>query len=229
MPRDQVQGRLHNIVSSANLVYGLVFSGVAGTALSPLNVNEFDKGSTERTLVNFYNFAATLQFVICISGVLFTTFILMFLNAIPDTAIFRCVANFDWIMLYPYLIFYSLFLLAAQMFSAIILRSDEMWGIITCACGFLIFLLLFSHWIWAQRAAFPNTTMQFLPAFAVLSFNPFTWTFLFGNKYAKYEQACKTQADAMIQVRGGGRDIKERTQKAKAKSRCLANTRIFPC
>ena len=35
MPREQVQGRVHNIVSGAAMVYGLTLSGVASSALSP--------------------------------------------------------------------------------------------------------------------------------------------------------------------------------------------------
>ena len=111
-----------------------------------------------------------------------------FVTAVPDTAIFRCAANFNFIMVYPYLIFYSVYVLAAQVFCAIFIRSDYEWAIASMVVGLVIFHVLFSHWIWGQRAAFPNTTMHFLPAFAVLSFNPYTWTFLFGKKYTDYQK-----------------------------------------
>lgn len=147
-----------------------------------------------------YNFAASLQFIICISGVLFTTFILMFINTVPDTVIFRCAANFNFIMVYPYLIFYSCYLLAAQLFAIIFINSDFVWAIVTCSISFVIFHVLFSHWIFAQKDAFPNTTMHFLPTMVVLSFNPYVATFLFGKKYADLQQICKHNANAMIQV-----------------------------
>ena len=41
MPREQVQGRMHNIVSGAAMVYGLILSGVAGSALSPLEAQAY--------------------------------------------------------------------------------------------------------------------------------------------------------------------------------------------
>ena len=50
--RDQVQGRLHNVVSSLSMVYGLVFSGVAGSALSPLKAVDYDEDTYHRTLAN---------------------------------------------------------------------------------------------------------------------------------------------------------------------------------
>jgi hypothetical protein len=147
-----VHGRLHNILSSLSMVYGLVFSGVAGSALSPFNVADFAEGSTERTLANFCNLAASLQFSICISGVLFTSFLLVFINAIPDTAIFRCAANFDFVMLYPYLIFYSTWLLLAQLCAVIYMKSDTGWAVATIVGSMLCFWLLFWHWIWAMRS-----------------------------------------------------------------------------
>jgi len=140
--RDQVQGRLHNIVSCLSMVYGLVFSGVAGSALSPMTVAEWGEGTTERTVANFFNFAASLQFSICITGVLFTTFILIFINTQPDTIIFRCVANCNFIMVYPYLIFYSTYLLLAQLCAIIYIRwqsllSAALSSAITLSSGFL--------------------------------------------------------------------------------------------
>ena len=35
MPRGQVQGRLHNMISGVSMAYGLILSGVASSALSP--------------------------------------------------------------------------------------------------------------------------------------------------------------------------------------------------
>ena len=77
--------------------------------------------------------------------------------------------------------------------------------------------------------AFPNTALHFLPAFAVLSLNPYDATFLaifsqvlsaecfyriyaraltyeqfrqFGSKYTQFQAIAKHQAEAMIQVTG---------------------------
>ena len=50
--RDQIQGRLHNVVSSLSMVYGLVFSGVAGSALSPLKAVDYEEDTYHRTLAN---------------------------------------------------------------------------------------------------------------------------------------------------------------------------------
>jgi hypothetical protein len=94
-------------------------------------------------------------------------------------------------MVYPYLIFYSTYVLAGQVFIAVFIRSDFAWAIASIVTCLIIFHALFSHWIWGQRAAFPNTTMHFLPAFAALSFNPYTWTFLFGKKYTDFQKVCQ--------------------------------------
>ena len=58
IPREQVQERLFQLISNLGITFGLIFSGVAGSALSPFNVEDFDAGSNNRTLANVYNLLA---------------------------------------------------------------------------------------------------------------------------------------------------------------------------
>ena len=198
--RDQVQGRMHNIISSLNLVYGLVFSGVAGSALSPLAAADYAEGTPERTLANFCNLAASLQFSICISGVLFTAFVLVHINTVPDSVIFRCVANCNFFMFYAYLSFYSTFLLLAQLAAVIYMKSDFGWAIATICGVVAIFMLMFWHWIFAMRGAFPSATLHYMPTMGSLSLNPYIVSMLFGSKLAEFKAIATKQGECIIQV-----------------------------
>ena len=145
MPREQVQERLHNMLSSLSMVFALVFSGVAGSALSPLPVEEWGEGTGKRAVANFFNMAASIQFIICAAGTLFTSFLMMFINAQHDSNVFRVLVKINSLMTYPYLIFYSSLLLLAQLFANIYLQCDEAcaWAII--GGGTLIFWILLNH------------------------------------------------------------------------------------
>ena len=198
--RDQVQGRMHNIISSLNLVYGLVFSGVAGSALSPLAAADYAEGTSERTLANFCNLAASLQFSIQICGVLFTAFVLVHINTVPDSVIFRCVANCNFTMFYAYLCFYSTFLLLAQLAAIIYMKSDFGWAIATICGVVAIFWLMFWHWIFAMRGAFPSATLHYMPTMGSLSLNPYIVSMLFGSKLAEFKAIATKQGECIIQV-----------------------------
>ena len=197
------------------MVYGLIFSGVAGSALSPLTVSDYDDGSTERTLANFFNFAASVQFSICVAGVLFTTSILCFLNSTPDTVIFRLAANFNFSMIYAYLIFYSTYLLLAQLCAIIFIRSDPGWAWATIGALLGVFFALFSHWIYAMRDAFPIPALHFTPAFGVLSFNPHIFSLMFGKGLAALKASAQHVARIMLQeaTNNFGGDVVNKVQR----------------
>ena len=62
MLSEQVAGRLQNIVSGAAMVYRLILSGVASSALDPLNVKDWPpQAKVQRSLANLYNLLATVQ------------------------------------------------------------------------------------------------------------------------------------------------------------------------
>ena len=197
------------MMSSLSMVYGLVFSGVAGSALSPFEVADWAEGSTERLLANFYNLAASLQFSICIGGVLFTTYFLVFINTQPDTVIFKCVSNFNFTIVYMYLIFYSTYLLLAQLCARVYIRSDPEWAWATIGILLTFFLVLFNHWIYAMRDAFPIASLHFMPAFAALSFNPHIALQLFGRRWTQFKRSAQHTAEVMIQEAGNnfGNDV----------------------
>jgi len=54
LPREQLQERVYNIFQNNILLYGLIFSGVASSALEPFEVKEFEN-ATHRLLANAYN------------------------------------------------------------------------------------------------------------------------------------------------------------------------------
>ena len=60
------------------MVHGLLFSGVAASALNPFDVSKFEAGSTRRLLANIYNLVGAVVFVllfcakaVCVCGVVF--------------------------------------------------------------------------------------------------------------------------------------------------------------
>ena len=183
MPREQVQGRMHNIVSGAAMVYGLILSGVAGSALSPLEAQAYADSRVERTLANFYNLAATVQFTICVLGSLWTTFVLGFLNCQPDTTILRCAANFGFFTKYFGLIGWSSLLLLAQCAVIIYLRSDSEWAFVTVGLIVFIFLGFVHHWAYGVKKAMPELAVHMYPTLLMASFgSPFIVRWFFTKK-----------------------------------------------
>ena len=174
MPREQVQGRLHNMVSGISIAYGLILSGVAGSALSPLTVQDLPDSSVERNLANFYNLAAAVQFTICVVGSLCTTFILGFVNCQPDTTILRCAANFGFLARFYGLIGWSFWLLLVQSGVILYLRSDPDWAFVTI--GLMVFILLgIVHlWVHGVKKAMPELALHIYPSFLIATcVNPF--------------------------------------------------------
>ena len=196
MPREQVQGRLHNIVSGIATISGLIFAGVAGSALNPLNVKDFDSDDTKRNLANFYNLAASFQFIIALSGTLFTTYVILEINFEPDATIFRCVASMDFFIVYVMLIFWSTFLLIAQLCSIIYIRSDVVWAWTTISGVLLIYYLLMLHWAIGMKAAFPNAFLHYFPILASLGVAPH-W--LFGSAWTKQVELARHTANMKLQ------------------------------
>ena len=46
------------------MVHGLLFSGVAASALNPFDVSKFEAGSIHRLLANIYNLVGAVVFVL---------------------------------------------------------------------------------------------------------------------------------------------------------------------
>ena len=199
MPRDKVQGRMHNIVSGVSVVYGLLLSGVAGSALDPISVDEFAKEPDKLALANFANFAASLQFTLCLSGSVLTTFVLVIINSQPDATIFRVVAQMDWFLTYCYLCFYSAYLLMAQLCAVIYIRSSPYWAYATIAGVLVMFQVLLNHWQYGVKRAFPNFSLHLFPLFAINSFNPWTMSWLFGKRWSEHRKTSQHTANVMIQ------------------------------
>jgi hypothetical protein len=162
------------MISGVSMVYGLILSGVASSALSPLTVQDFPDSSVERTLANFYNLAAAVQFTICVMGSLFTTFLLGFVNCQPDTTILRCAANFGFLARYYGVIGWSLHLLLVQCGVMLYLRSDPDWAFVTIGLIVFIFFGLFHLWAHGVKKAMPELALHMYPTFLILNFvNPF--------------------------------------------------------
>lgn len=188
LPRDEVHARLHKLVSGISMVYGLVLSGVAKSALSPFDVEkEFADDAYKRSLANFFNFAAAAQFTLCLSGSLFSTIVFIILSYQPDSVIYRVAAQFDFFLAYCYMIFYSTFLLLAQLGAAIYIKSDPVWAWATIAIIISSFVLLFNHFAFGFKKAFPNFAVHVFPIFAMASFNPWVWKWMWGRDKRAHE------------------------------------------
>ena len=201
LDRHEVHGRIHKLVSGIKMVYGLVLSGVAKSALDPFDVEkDFAEDPFKRNLANFYNLAATVQFVLCLCGSLFSTIVFIVLSYQPDSTIYRIASQFDFFLAYCYMIFYSTFLLLAQVAAVIFIRSDPTWAWVILGLIILIFVTLFNHFAYGFKKAFPNFAVHVFPIFAMASFNPFVWRWMFSSQEKEAHQLMmKHTADTMIQ------------------------------
>jgi hypothetical protein len=258
LPRDEVHARMHKLVSGISMVYGLVLSGVAKSALNPFDVaKDFGDDPYKRSLANFYNLAAVcsscthhamlsfgrkkkrcrcarpgihtqqrlycvracvrscartfayacvletnvqaVQFVLCLSGSLFSTIVFIVISYQPDSTIFQIACRFDFFLAYCYMIFYSSFLLLAQIGSVIYIRSDPIWSHATIGIISVIFVVLFNHFAYGFKKAFPNFAVHQFPIFAMASFNPYVWLWMWGARAKEHKEMMMHNADIMIQ------------------------------
>jgi len=198
MPRQQVAGRLQNMVQGTAMLYGLILSGVANSALNPLNVEDFPEASVERSLANLYNLLATVQFAISALGSMVTIIVLVNMNAQPDTTIFRYVSNFDYFFQYIGLIGWSSLLLLTQCSIIICLRSDRVWAFVTVGATVFILVALMHHWAHGMRKTCPETCLHYYPTFLMSSLvSPFILRWFFNTKDIK--AMAKHNANMMVQ------------------------------
>ena len=105
----------------------------------------------------------------------------------------------DWFLAYSYLCFYSAYLLMAQLCAVIYIRSSPYWAYATIAGVFVIFQVLLNHWNYGVKRTFPNFSFHLFPVMAVLSFNPWVMSWLFGKRWSEHRKTSQHTANVMIQ------------------------------
>jgi hypothetical protein len=91
------------------------------------------------------------------------------------------------------------FLLIAQLSAVICIRSDPVWARLTVGIMILCFVLLFNHFAFGFKKAFPNFAVHVFPIFAMASFNPWVWKWMWGSSAREHEVMMRHNAETMIQ------------------------------
>ena len=178
LPREQLQERIYNINQNQAILYGLIFSGVAGSALTPFAASEFDSGSTHRLLANAYNLIATMQLAICCASMWEATVMALAACCESDLTIFRftvCSSKASWLLTLS--TGYSALLLMVQMIIVNYIRSDSWWAHIIC--GALLLLILSRTAMFWPRIA-NASPIEFYPMINSPLIAPFMRLGLFG-------------------------------------------------
>ena len=162
-----VYERLTSLLSNIAIVSGLTLSAIAGSALSPLDPDEF--ADDKRVLVEAYNVTAALTVVIQLMVVLFSTYTLYLVIAAVHnpTAAYRTTMHMTrWIGLLEFLSYLpalgtvGLIILAAQLRCSkvgawiVLGASIAMWTCIQAAFDFAIcHARPYSAWQWSFMAS----------------------------------------------------------------------------
>jgi len=91
------------------------------------------------------------------------------------------------------------FLLLAQLGAVIFIRSDPVWAWSTIGIMIVSFVLLFNHFAFGFKKAFPNFAVHVFPIFAMASFNPWVWKWMWGSSAREHEVMMRHNAETMIQ------------------------------
>ncbi|KAJ1404370.1 hypothetical protein B484DRAFT_221579 [Ochromonadaceae sp. CCMP2298] len=135
VPREEAQERMMQWMGIINLVSALFLSGVAESALSPLDVAAMDPG--KQTLGNIYNLISAANLAATTCNTLFTVYIMLALSTETQSSVLRVVASSGC------LIFYEV---ATLTFSMMLLAmcGIQMWLQCTGWARFIIFIIFFS-------------------------------------------------------------------------------------
>eukprot|EP01051_Picozoa_sp_SAG22_P016844 SAG22_NODE_2474_length_2533_cov_1.889071_1_plen_310_part_10 len=129
MPPTEVYDRLVSFLSTAGVVGGLVFSAVAGAALSPLDLNS--PPAEDRGLAEAYNVLAAFTAVCQLCVVLYSTFTLYILvsTAHNSTATYRSLLHMTrWIGFLEYVTFVPAMGALGLIVLMAWLRCSEQWA-----------------------------------------------------------------------------------------------------
>ena len=155
IPREQIQERLFQLISNLGITFGLIFSGVAGSALSPFNVEDFDAGSSNRTLANIYNLLANMQFVLSLMGMMTTLMHMLPLSFENEQTIYRfAIRLMPSLWALATLVYNQVFFLIAQLGIVIYMKCDPIYAHVTVAIMLVqLYTQLGSHMAWFVEAA----------------------------------------------------------------------------
>ena len=190
LPREVLQERLYNYYQTAAMIYGLIFSGVAGSALSPFDVAEYAEGSANRALANTYNLLASVQFMVCIICMWEATVIAIATCSESDLTIFRFAVHsskIGWSLVVN--TGYMVFLLAAQVSVVIIMKTDTVMAYIVVSFSIV--------WMVAKNSVFWPRFLNSAPGYVYPLFNNVIGPILRIGVFGPGKQAAKQKADRL--------------------------------
>lgn len=168
-PPGEVYDRLTGILSNVSIVSGIVLSAIAGVALSPLDLDEFDE---KRNAADLYNAVAAVAVAVQLCVTLYSTFTLYILmaSAHSPSAVYRALTHMtrwigflEFMTFVPALLCFMLIGLASHLYSSTMVTRV----VAVTMCAFVLsFQIAFNHMC---QHAFP--------------YNAWAWTSVFGGIY----------------------------------------------
>jgi len=194
LPREVLQERTYNLFQTASVLYGLIFSGVAGSALSPFDVSEYAEGSNNRTLANVYNLCATVQFVVCADCMWEATVMALAVCSESDLTIYRFAVHTSriaWSLMVN--TGYSTMLLIAQVLVVTFMKTDPVVAYVILIIVMMIFL--------AKMAVFWPRFMHASPGYVYPMVNGLVGPVLRLGLFGPGKQAAKEKADRLAALK----------------------------
>ena len=148
VPPEQIQERLFQIISTYNLVYALILSGLIGVVCAPLDPTEYS--ADRENVVIAYNALICIGFMLSANGVLHTSWALtQIANLTPDTA-FRFVIQGDLLWVQEALSLLTMVAVMAASVVAVWIRCSLLVSAVLSAVAILLFcatVLPLSKWL----------------------------------------------------------------------------------
>lgn len=152
---DEIYDRSQSFVGATNLVSTLIVSGVLGSALSPIQVNELD--ANKRTLADVYNAIVVVLTVINVLQSSFTAYLVMELAATSTPAIYRALVHAGPFVAYQVLTYVSALLICGLACIAVWLRSSASGALFASIAGGVLALAMHTHFYSLGVCMFPYT------------------------------------------------------------------------
>jgi hypothetical protein len=139
VPREEAQERMMQWIGIINLVSALFLSGVAGSALAPLDVAAMDSG--DQFLGNVFNLVSAANLSATTCNTLFTTYIMLALSTETQSSVLRVVSSSGCSIFYEI----STLFIAAML---LMMCAIQMWlrctSWVRAASAFVIFGIFFT-------------------------------------------------------------------------------------
>jgi len=160
-PRDELRERALSLLGNVNMVAALIFSGIVGNALAPMERPEGEEDSWKGTGVDCVNILVGVTTIMSLCMTCFSTYLILEVSVEPTTSgLYRAVARMThYVGLIIYMTGLLNSLLCATVTLTIFLYIVGVSRWIMVGCAILIFVVMVAPFMETLARSFPSCNM----------------------------------------------------------------------